>query len=153
QQKELFLFRDRLGVKPLYYYNQEAQWFFASEIKSLTAVDAIRSELTVSKEATALYLQLGYIPEPFTIWNEIKKFPAGFSLKICQSDSEWNCYWQAEEKVSNKEVRDLTVAKKTLKTLLESSVQMRLISDVPFGVFLSGGIDSSLVAAIARQQN
>ena len=152
-RQELYLFRDRLGVKPLYYFHENGNWFFASEIKSFNAVDELRGKLSVSKEAISQYLQLGYIPEPLTIWNEIKKFPAGFSLKISKGGSEWNCYWEAGEKISASVISDLTTAKKNLKSLLETSVQMRMISDVPFGVLLSGGIDSSLVAAIAQNQN
>jgi len=152
-EKSLYLFRDRIGVKPLFYYRNDSKCFFSSEISSLLSVEEIKKELTVNHEAVSLFLQLGYIPEPLTIWNEIRKFPAAHYAKISGSNFDFHCYWKAEEKISATVISDLKTAKKELRELLESSVLYRMISDVPFGVFLSGGIDSSLVAAIAQQEN
>lgn len=152
-EKILYLVRDRIGVKPLFYYQSGGESFFASEIKSLTIVDEIKKQLTINRQAVSLFLQLGYIPEPFTIWNEIKKFPAGFYAKITEHEFTFQCYWKAEEKISSQVFSDPASATNQLRELLESSVRYRMISDVPFGIFLSGGIDSSLIAAIARQQS
>jgi asparagine synthase (glutamine-hydrolysing) len=153
EEKALYLFRDRLGVKPLFYFKNGNEIFFASEIKALTAVEFIRSQTTIDKEAISFFLQLGYIPEPHTIWNEIKKFPAGNYLKVTENTAEFNAYWKAEDFITANEISSPDVAKKQLKDLLESAVKYRMISDVPYGVFLSGGIDSSLIAAIAQNNN
>jgi len=153
QEKILRLFRDRMGVKPLFYFNQGSTWFFGSEMKSLLALDMIRPHLTLNREALSLYFHLGYIPEPHTIWNEIKKFPAGSLLKISEHDHQWNSFWKPEERIDQVVISDLNSAKKKFHHLLASSVAMRMISDVPFGTFLSGGIDSTLVTLLAQQQS
>lgn len=152
-EKALYLFRDRIGVKPLFYFHESNRWFFASEIKSLLTVDEVKNQLTINNEAVSLFLQLGYIPEPFTIWKQIKKFPAGNYIRIAESDHDFHTYWRAEDKIGATVISDRKAAKQQLRELLESSIRYRMISDVPFGVFLSGGIDSSLVAAISQQQS
>lgn len=98
KEKSLYLFRDRIGVKPLFYFKDENSLFFSSEIKSLLAVDELKKKLSVNNEALSHYLQLGYIPEPHTIWNEIRKFPAGYYAKISDNNPDFICYWRAEEK-------------------------------------------------------
>jgi asparagine synthase (glutamine-hydrolysing) len=153
RDKLMYLFRDRMGVKPLFYLQEGNRWFFSSEIKSLLVADEGKRHLTINNEAVSLFLQLGYIPEPLTIWNEIKKFPAGNYLRITKSDHDFHSWWKAEDKISATVISDLKTAKHQLRELLESAVRYRMISDVPYGVFLSGGIDSSLVTAIAQQQN
>lgn len=152
-EKILYLFRDRIGVKPLFYFHENNRWFFASEIKALLAVEEIKGHLTINHEAISLFLQLGYIPEPFTIWKQIKKFPAGNYVRITERDHYFHSYWKAEEKISATVISNRKAAKQQLRELLESSVRYRMISDVPFGVFLSGGIDSSLVTAISQQES
>lgn len=152
-KKELYLLRDRLGVKPLFYFESDGAWYFASEMKSLLTVSPVKEKLTLNHEAVSLYLQLGYIPEPMTIWNEIKKFPAGRMLHITTGACDWKTFWDAEEKISEHVICDPAEAKNELRRLLTSSVSLRMISDVPFGTFLSGGIDSSLVTAMAQSQS
>ncbi len=149
----LFLYRDRIGIKPLYYYWDGENFFFASEIKALTKVEMIRNKLTINQTAVNHFLNLGYIPAPISIYNEIHKFPAGHRLHINKDIFTLEPYWKVEDKVEFDEFRNYPEAKKKLKYLIESSVQYRMISDVPFGTFLSGGIDSSLVTAIAQNQS
>jgi asparagine synthase (glutamine-hydrolysing) len=149
----LFLYRDRIGIKPLYYYWDGENFFFASEIKALTKVEMIRNKLTINQTAVNHFLNLGYIPSPISIYNEIHKFPAGHRLHINKDIFTLEPYWKVEDKVEFDEFRNYPEAKKKLKYLIESSVQYRMISDVPFGTFLSGGIDSSLVTAIAQNQS
>jgi asparagine synthase (glutamine-hydrolysing) len=153
QKKEMHLFRDRLGVKPLYYYRDGLEWFFASEMKALLAAEKISRRLTLDFEAVGAYLQFGYIPEPLTIWKEIRKFPAGHQLTVSPAGHQWKCYWRATDQLTSSTLRDLGEAKNKLKELLESAVALRMIADVPFGAFLSGGIDSSLVTAIAQRHS
>lgn len=151
--KHLFVYRDRIGIKPIYYYWDGSNFLFASELKALTSLPQIKSKLTLSQEAINHYLHLGYIPAPHTIYNEIKKFPAGHKLHINKDIFNLEPYWQLEEKVDFDTFNNYSEAKKKLKYLVETSVKYRMISDVPFGTFLSGGIDSSLVSAVAQSNS
>lgn len=147
-----YFFRDRLGVKPLYYGILNHTLYFASELKSLLAV--IPKELLhTNQQAIVDFLQLGYIPKPFTIYEEIYKFPAGAKGFYNGTEMAVSYFWKAEEQV-NKNVNyasSFNEAKKGFKELLEDAVRIRMIADVPFGTFLSGGIDSSLITAMAQK--
>ncbi len=151
--QELFLCRDRLGVKPLFLYKQDDTIAFSSEIKGLIANKNIKKNLTVNNEAIRLFLHLGYIPEPYTIYNEIQKFPSGSYSTITKTNQLNEKYWKPEEKISDTTISDYTFAKNKLNELLNDSIKYRMISDVPLGTFLSGGIDSSLVTAIAQKNS
>jgi asparagine synthase (glutamine-hydrolysing) len=144
----LYLFRDRLGIKPIYYMWDGSNFLFASELKALKKIDGIK--LSIDKEAINLFLHLGYIPQPHSIYKEIKKFPSGSYAAITENKFDIISYWEAASKIKKEVLSDEVEAKKKLKELLISSVEYRLISDVPFGTFLSGGVDSSLVTAIAQ---
>jgi asparagine synthase (glutamine-hydrolysing) len=153
EAKKLFLFRDRIGIKPLYYFYDGNHFAFASELKGLMAVTSIRNQLSLNLEAVALFLHLGYIPTPHSIFNEVKKFPAGSLAtldKECLRIAPW---WQPSRKIKSSVIFDAGEALEQFETLLESSVRYRLISDVPYGTFLSGGIDSGLVTAMAQKVN
>ena len=150
--KSVFICRDRLGIKPLYYFLDDNKFIFASELKSILRLRP-KIKLSLNKKAVHEYLLLGYVPEPLSICEEIKKFPSGCYAFFKNSKLEINSYWQPEEKVDAAFISDETEAKKQLKDLLNSSVKYRMISDVPFGTFLSGGIDSSLVTAIAQSNS
>ncbi len=149
-RNKLFLIRDRLGIKPIYYFFNNGKLFFASEIKALTHLDDLKTELTINQNAVNSFLQLGYIPGPATIYNEIKKLPAGHYAEYNGSDFTIVPYWQAEERIYPSVITNERDALHRLEELLISSVKYRMIADVPFGTFLSGGIDSSLVTAIAQ---
>jgi len=151
QEKQLYLFRDRIGIKPLFYFHSGTDFAFASEIKALEASDHIRSCLSINKQAVSKYLYLGFIPEPDTIYKNIYKFPAGSYAVVTKEKITFNKYWDPEQNVGNTVVKDLHEAKAALNDLLTRSVKYRLISDVPYGTFLSGGTDSSLVTAIAQK--
>lgn len=148
--KHLFLYRDRIGIKPIFYYWDGTNFMFASEMKALSSLSSVKNKLTINKEAIDHYLHLGYIPAPLTIYNEIKKFPAGHKLHINKDIFNLEPYWTLEDKIEFDTFDNYPEAKKKLKYLIESSVKYRMISDVPFGTFLSGGIDSSLVSAVAQ---
>ncbi len=150
QEKKLFLFRDRLGVKPLYYFYNENSFAFGSEIKALLKSAFVSQNIQLNKKTVSTFLYAGYIPEPFTIYNNIHRLPAGSFAVIDNSEIEIRSYWKPEEQVSTQLKSDFNSAKEELKNLLTSSVRYRMISDVPFGTFLSGGIDSSAVTAIAQ---
>ncbi len=153
RKEELFICRDRLGVKPLYYYSEGPVFCFGSELKTMKAFKGINQKYTLNKRAIGLYLHLGYIPQPHTIYNEIRKFPSGTYAIINDRGTTFYPYWEAHKKITKELHSDYKEAKSTLKNLLESSIQYRMISDVPFGTFLSGGIDSSLVTAIAQRNS
>jgi asparagine synthase (glutamine-hydrolysing) len=148
-EKKLYLFRDRMGIKPLFLYRQNGVVAFASELK---AIVALKSELplTINRSAIPYFLHLGYIPQPLSIYNEVEKFPSGSWAIIGDNRFKIERYWNPNEKISSKVISDEVEAKAQLTDLLKESVKRRLVSDVPFGTFLSGGIDSSLVTALAQ---
>lgn len=152
EENRVFLFRDRIGKKPLYYFQSESLFLFASEIKALLQHPYTKNYRQVNRRAINEFLHLGYIPEPHTIYRYIYKFPAGHSGYI-QEDLElhFTSYWCAYDKFDSARIRHPIEAITKLKSLLHQSVQKRLISDVPVGSFLSGGTDSSLVTAIASR--
>lgn len=146
----LWLFRDRMGIKPVYYYLDNDKFVFASELKAITAIKNNLDNLTINKQAVIQYLRLGYIPTPNTIFNEVKKMPSASYIAITTRGINIEKYWDIKKKITPSTVTNEVDAKERLHGLLKSSVSYRLISDVPFGTFLSGGIDSSVVTAVAQ---
>ena len=152
QGEKLWLSRDRVGEKPLYYYIDDETFAFASEIKALLAHPQILKSKTVNATAIGYFLHLGYIPEPHTIFSEIRKFPTGSWARIDKKFKlDIQTFWQVEQEVVSKRILDPFQAKTALKDILNEAVSSRMISDVPVGAFLSGGTDSSLVAALASR--
>ena len=148
--KELFIYRDRLGIKPIYYFWDENNFIFASELKSLKQLKN-KINFKINPLAINEFLHLGYIPEPHSIYENIHKLPSGTYFKI-KGNRLIKCqYWNARDKIQPQIETNFTNAKQTLTNLIESSVKYRMVSDVPFGTFLSGGIDSSLVTAVAQK--
>jgi asparagine synthase (glutamine-hydrolysing) len=150
-KNELFLTRDRLGIKPLFYYYKNDVFAFASELKALLQIEAVSSNATINTIAVNEFLHLGYIPQPHTIYQNIFKFPSGYSANVSEKGFLVTKYWSPEEKISQPADLSFSEAKNQLKSLLESSVSYRMICDVPFGTFLSGGTDSSVVTAMAAK--
>lgn len=146
---ELKLFRDRIGIKPLYYYWVDNVFAFSSEIKALTQL-ITTSKLTVNRNSVYDILHLGYTPQDFTIFNEINKVPSGSFLKVNNKEISTTQFWGLNKQIKKETIKDEFTAKKGLETKLKSAVEKRMISDVPLGTFLSGGIDSSLVTALAQ---
>lgn len=151
QKDTMYLFRDRLGVKPLFYYWDGENFAFSSEIKSLLQINYIHKNRQINNIAINEFLNLGYIPEPNTIYSNIKKFPSGEIGIVSENGFRTETYWDIEGIVRRNIISNYDEAKERLKSTIESSVKMQLVSDVPFGTFLSGGIDSSLVTAIASK--
>lgn len=146
---KMFLVRDRAGVKPLYYHDNGNEFIFSSELKSLYEHPDFTKEL--NKEALPYYFQFGYIPAPYTIFQNTHKLEPGhylelqikkLELKISRYWSVDDCYKQEKFDKSEAEILD------NLEELLTDAVEQRMVSDVPVGVFLSGGYDSSLVTAL-----
>jgi asparagine synthase (glutamine-hydrolysing) len=143
-KKEFFIARDRLGVKPLYYTTLQGRGFaFASEIKALVHVP--RFDRRIDQVALSQFLTFEYIPEPRTIYEHVKKLPASTYLTFSANHgTKINTYWQLEAKTP--EASNMKQACNGVRDLIHSSVNYRLVSDVSVGLFLSGGIDSSVVA-------
>lgn len=138
----LLLARDRLGVKPLYYAVEGDRLYFASELKSL--LEALDPE--IDPVAVFYYMSYGYIPTPHTVYRNIYKLPAGCVLRASRSGVHIERYWALPPgSPSNASDADLLAR---YESLLHDAIRIRLISDVPLGAFLSGGIDSSLVVAL-----
>lgn len=150
-ENKLFLFRDRIGIKPLFYFYDGKQFAFASELKALTPLKYIAEHLEISQDAVGTFLHLGYIPAPQTIYKNTYKFPQGAYAIYDGEKLEVKQYWNINEKITAKKQSNFQEAKVQLSDLLQQSVKYRLISDVPYGTFLSGGVDSSLVSALAQK--
>jgi asparagine synthase (glutamine-hydrolysing) len=146
--RRLWLARDRAGVKPLYYTIQGGTFAFASEIKSLLAHPAIGAE--VEPEAVDEFMTYGYVQSPRTIVRGIYRVPEGHTLTWQSGRIELQRYWQQRFEP------DETIAdadhERNLRELLDDSIRLRLRSDVPIGVLLSGGVDSSAVAALLARK-
>ena len=147
--QRLFLARDRLGKKPLVYALTNESITFASEIAAVLQNPAIQRE--VDPEALDLYLTLAYVPSPWTMLKTIRKLPAGHFLICERGDVAIRRYWDVH--FATRQDYSETQAAYEVRTLLEDSVRRRLMSDVPLGAFLSGGIDSSTITAIIAQQS
>ncbi len=146
---ELVLARDRVGKKPLFYALDDECCYFASTLGALRDTDP--GARRVSLAALDAFLTLGYIPAPQSIWDGINKLPAGTLLRIGPSGAASLRYWALEAELQPFAGR-FDEAVDRLEQLLTAAVTLRLRSDVPLGLFLSGGIDSSLVTAIAARQ-
>ena len=148
KEQTLFIARDRFGKKPLLYYQDANNFIFASELKALFAFDIPKQ---LNHEALKLYLQLAYIPQPLSILQHVKKLPPGSYLKLTNGNMEEKKWYNLP--VCNDFSRALSYpdAQKELLNLMEDAVVKRLISDVPLAAFLSGGIDSSVIVALASK--
>jgi asparagine synthase (glutamine-hydrolysing) len=143
RSRQVLLARDRVGKKPLYYCQRGQTLAFASELKALRAGGLCPD--VVDPESLDCYLTFGYIPSPRSIYKGVKKLPAGHYLEVSERDQTPSSYWR----LSFAEPRNLSVdqAADELDSLLDDAVRCRLMSEVPLGVFLSGGLDSTLVAS------
>ncbi|PIE35301.1 asparagine synthase (glutamine-hydrolyzing) [candidate division KSB3 bacterium] len=149
RRQRLFLARDRVGQKPLFYTTAQNAILFASEIKAILQDTSVQRELNVT--AMSHYLTYGYVPPPDTMFQHIYKLPPAHTLVyqngIVKEDRYWDVRYEPKVRMSRQEV------KSSLKDLLQEAVRIRMTSDVPLGAFLSGGIDSSLVVAIMSHES
>ena len=144
RHRKLLLGRDRLGKKPLHYAVHKGVLYFGSEIKSLLAV---APELaSVDNEALAQFFYYGYIPDPYTVFTDVRKLPPGYWLEFADNSVRMKQYWDLPQFCSA--VLPEAECLEQLEATLNDAVRMRLISEVPLGALLSGGVDSSTVVAI-----
>ena len=149
QRGETIIARDRVGIKPLIYRQDEKGIAFGSEIKAILPFGEVR---VVNKEALNLYFQLTYIPAPLTIFKGIHKLEPGQYLKVTGHQVEKHRYYQLPYR-EKPTILSMDEATRGLRSLMEQSVARRLIADVPVGTFLSGGIDSSVITTLAARQH
>ena len=162
-EQSVTLIRDRLGIKPLYYGVSNGCLLFGSELKALRVHPAFDAEL--NHGAVARFLQHSYVPTPHTIYSNFRKLPAGCSLTIPKSQKiasntelpAVDVWWDARSVAQNARSAPFTdsrdAAVQRLDEVLTDAVRQRMLSDVPLGAFLSGGIDSSLVCAMMQKQS
>jgi asparagine synthase (glutamine-hydrolysing) len=150
QEQTFFIARDRYGIKPLLYVFDEDKFIFASEMKTILQY-GIEKQLDYTSLNT--YLQLNYIPAPDTIFNNVKKLLPGHYLTVGKKQLFAGKYYEIPYASAQAESNSITydAAKEKLKVLLEAAVQRRLVADVPLGAFLSGGLDSSVITALASK--
>ena len=157
EERTLHLVRDRLGVKPLYYAFAGNAVLFGSELKALTRHPLFRGE--IDRDAVALYARFAYVPGPHTIYRDTYKLPPGSILSVRPDDGrpEPRLYWNVRDVAARGKAQPFRGtdhdAVEALEALLTDAVDLRMISDVPLGVFLSGGIDSSTVVALMQRQS
>jgi len=148
-KQQLVLVRDRIGVKPLYFYHRDGRFIFASEIKAILQHPAVTAD--IDEQSLYHYLTFLTTPAPTTLFREIQKLPAGHVLTL-KRDGSLNIqqYWDALPP-AEPIVRDESEHRAEILRLLRDSIRKRMMSDVPFGVFLSGGVDSSANVALMSE--
>jgi asparagine synthase (glutamine-hydrolysing) len=157
KENRLTLCRDHVGIKPLFYYQDKENIIFGSELKVIKSI--MSEKLSINATAIPYFLHLGFIPQPLTIYNNAFKFPSAHYVQIDTQASAFTDlseqikpFWKLENVITSSTIiADEKSAKKQLDSLLFDAVERQLISDVPIGTFLSGGVDSSLVTAIAAK--
>lgn len=150
-KKELYLFRDRIGVKPLYYYYDNSLFMFASELKPFHKHPKFKKE--IESLGLYLFLQFGYIPSPTSIFKNTYKLPPAHYLKIdATGNISINQYWKVPEPKPNLNflLKDENKILEELEDKLLDSFKLRMVADVPVGVFLSGGIDSTTITTLLQ---
>jgi len=152
RRQELFLARDRLGIKPLYFTQPPGGFAFASEIKALLAHPAVSTDL--DEEAFFHYLTFVCTPAPLTMFKGISKLAPGERMIVRTDGSTTSdIFWSPMSDTAVREVSEMSQAdmEERLLTLLRASIEKRMMADVPFGVFLSGGVDSSTNVALMSE--
>jgi len=153
-ENKLVLVRDRAGVKPLYYYTGGNQFMFSSEIKSFHKHPSFKKEQ--NSEVLPYFFQFGYIPAPYTIFKDCFKLEAGHYLEYNIKTSSFNIikYWDVYDFYKQKKfLKNENEILEDIENILDHAIDLRMVSDVPVGVFLSGGYDSSLVASILAKKH
>jgi asparagine synthase (glutamine-hydrolysing) len=151
-KQEVYCVRDRAGVKPFFYYWQDGVFIFGSELKSLVAHPSFKKEIDLN--AAASFMQFGYVPTPHCIWKNTHKLKAGHYLRffIQKNDFSITQYWNVYDAYNKPKLAiNFEDAKVETEKLLKNACDYRMVADVPVGVFLSGGYDSTTVAALLQK--
>ena len=154
KRKKLFLARDRMGEKPLYYGQNGPILVFSSELKALRAHPEFKP--CISREAITMFLRYSCVPQPYSIYEGISKLPPGHFVELA-THAKPICYWSLREHVTSGVRQPLCIpeerALSTLEKALQDAVKKQMQADVPLGAFLSGGVDSSLIVALMQEQS
>jgi asparagine synthase (glutamine-hydrolysing) len=156
KERQLWLARDRIGIKPLYYGQWRGRWVFGSELKPLTELPGFQPKL--NRDAVTSMLRFNYIPCPATIYDGIFKLPPGHTICLTEGEeaqpkpwwTSWDAAYQAQQDPFTGSEDELV---DSLEALLMDAVGLRMASDVPLGAFLSGGLDSSTVVSMMQAQS
>ena len=159
QKKSLILCRDRVGVKPLYWYFKDGLFIFASELKAFHKHPKFQKE--IEEKAVSLYLKYGYITSPYSIFKDVYKLEPGHFLVLDENGTvRKEKYWdiedsflQGKQKENGFSNRSEDEIERELEAILAESFKLRLVADVPVGAFLSGGIDSSILCALLQKES
>jgi asparagine synthase (glutamine-hydrolysing) len=148
-RQRLLLARDRLGIKPLYVWRDSRRIVFASEAKTLFALPGIRAEL--NRAAVLSYLSLGYVASPQSMFKGVSKLPPATLMVASDGEVEERCYWRPPTDIDRSRSEADWI--QDVRGRLEESVRLQMVSDVPIGAFLSGGVDSSAVVAFMSKHS
>lgn len=149
ETKELCLVRDRMGVKPLYYYVDDEKLIFASEIRTILSTGLVAKK--INSKAVFEYLSYQSVCFPNSIVENIQQLDAGAWMKVTPGKIQTKKYWNSWDGMNDFQYEDRSSIKKNIHNLLGQSVERRLVSDVPVGAFLSGGIDSSVIVGLMAE--
>jgi asparagine synthase (glutamine-hydrolysing) len=151
QREELFLARDRLGIKPLYYYHKDGLFIFASQVRAILASGMVNRKLSAG--GLISYLDNGGVSEPLTMFEDVCSLEPAHYLLLHRNELKIKRYWEIPQLPADKPHLDEMEITERLRELLKETVRLHLVSDVPLGVFLSGGIDSSALVSLAAEFN
>ena len=157
KEKAIELARDRMGEKPLYYGNVNGSFVFASDLNAIKVIDNFNNQ--INKDVLRLYFRLGYIPAPYTIYKDIYKLKPGTIIRLETPFRNWTArdYWNIKEVALNGEYNQykgsFEEATIELEEIIKGAIKGQMISDVPLGAFLSGGVDSTLVVSLMQAMN
>ncbi|MEZ7911447.1 MAG: asparagine synthase (glutamine-hydrolyzing) [Propionivibrio sp.] len=154
ENSELFVARDRLGTKPLFYTSTAGSFGFASRPSALLSLLPSLGR-AISRQAVRYFMEAGYVPAPYSIFDNIHKLESGHYLTVTKKEVTKTQYWSADSIETDQSLEGVPeqCLLDELEALIDESVRLRMVSDVPLGAFLSGGIDSSLVAALMARHS
>ena len=150
KRQRLFCARDRLGIKPFYYYKDNKSFVFCSEIKGILANKSVEKKFNI--EPLSDFLASSYSPGEQTFFQNLHKLPPAHTLSISSGKLEIKPYWAITETVKDAQTLGFEESALSFKEQLQKAIQIRLVSDVPIGAFLSGGLDSSSIVALMSKQ-
>jgi len=150
ESRTLWLARDRTGKKPIYYYDDGRTFAFASELQALREFPGL--SLTTSPDAIDAFLRYNYVPSPLSIYREVRKLPAAHALKVDRGEVSVRRYWRMPAPSVDTRMSDAEF-QEAFRERLSSAVRARMISDVPLGAFLSGGLDSTAIVSLMSDRS
>jgi asparagine synthase (glutamine-hydrolysing) len=148
-RQRLFIARDRLGIKPIYFKDQSGTLLFGSEIKAILAHPKVQVSLDL--QGLGHYISMKYVPAPETMFQGIRALPPAHTLTCDRNGIKIQQYWNLSYAVNEEHLPDEEACAERLEALLRESLELHMVSDVPYGAFLSGGVDSSLIVALMNQ--